>query len=285
LPVGGPARILTPIEGERNVRAFTLLFVCASWLGGLGCQSERDPAEPKAPGDGRRTSMAPWVGGTTGDFGGDCSLCELPAFEALALDDDGPLGFTPGEVLEVVEGVHVGPVRWRDACAEEECHALDLGCPREPPSFAGTKTELRVEIERTGTPVLETCPARAGLQRDSGSYESCIGTYLHIPVRATLATADGLLEAAIDDLDLSVEPGGPSVGLGGRLLRGELEGSLPALLPELEVVEWTLWFDAQGAGADAYLLGEQTDTREENLAQLDTSTGGCQVGFPLSRAQ
>ena len=278
------------------MRAYPILVLCGVSFGWLGCESEPGPGGSKPPDEAPTrnppdeapppASKTPWAsGGTTGDFGGDCALCEEPKLEPIALDDDDVLGFSTQEVLDVVEGGHVGAVRWRAACAHEACDALDPGCPREPLSFGGTETELRVEVARAGDPMLETCPARAGLAWADASVESCIGTYLHIPVRVALATADGLFGAAIDDEELFVEPGGLSLGIGGRLAPEQVDGTLASELPALSNLEWSVWFGSQGAEADLYLLGELVGVHEENLGQLVAGdTSECLVGFPLARA-
>jgi hypothetical protein len=270
------------------MRATLLLVLFGCSLTCLACKSEPSPQPMAEQSGGRTNTPPPWAaGGTTGDFGGDCGQCEEPELEALALDDAGPLGFTPQDVLDVVEGVHVGAVRWRDPCsqAEGECERLDSGCPREAFSFAGDETELRVELERTGAPMLETCPARAAAATDAGGYETCIGTFLRIAVRLTLATADGLFGSTIED-ELVIEPGSSSLGVGGSLTQDQIDGTLLAELPALEAVEWYVSFGAEGAEADLYLLGAPSGLSRPNLGQLEAAgEGECRVGFPLMPAQ
>ena len=57
-------------------------------------------------------------------------------------------------------------------------------------------------------------------------------------------------------------------------------------MSELTQLEWTVWFDSGGAGADVYLLGAPMGVHREILGQLEAAgeTESCFVGIPLARA-
>jgi hypothetical protein len=156
--------------------------------------------------------------------------------EGVALDEVTDLGFSAVEILQHIEGAHAGVARWRDPCAPGVCVAIENGCPRHAPSFAGTTTTLRIDVEHTGE---EATLARC---REGEPGWDC-GELLQIPVRVSLATDDGLLDERFETEIGALEAQGAAVG--GELR--QLSGSLREVLPSVAYVEWNLGLAAERA--------------------------------------
>jgi hypothetical protein len=248
-----------------------------------GDEPRQPTSEPVgAAGQGMQSTPRPNAGGSTRDFGGTCAPCPVPVvLEPIALDDAAAFGFSAEDMLALVEGAHEGTARWRDPCEPGACSTRDEGCPRSAPRFAGTTAVLRVAIESAaGEAGTLRCPGRA-------PHPEC-STGLHVPVRLTVATDDGLLDEAIEG-EIVARPGtagGPVFDTIGVVVES-VAGSLPTALPELGHVEWNFWPTGEGFEADLFVLAPAADAEgasPELLMQLEPvadGDGACRLGIAM----
>jgi hypothetical protein len=247
---------------EITMRPLPIALLCAALL--LASCADDETPESAGPTDEPADDVGamarrPNAGGSTRDFGGNCAPCrEQPERIEVAWDEDGVVGFSPEQTLARVEGAYVNEALWRDPCAEGEC-AHDSDCPREPAGIAGTQTELRLVIERSGTQAtVERCHDGRGTARDASQLEQaaareCPADYMHIPVTVTLRTTDDMLDERIET-EIITAHADDALGIGGDLLdAADVEGQLATALPSLGSVEWSAWFDSK-RGLSLYAL-------------------------------
>ncbi|HMI90258.1 MAG TPA: hypothetical protein VK509_02790, partial [Polyangiales bacterium] len=261
---------------EVTMRAHSIYWALTS-AALIACQDGSAPAammeESKAAAG--QHAVRPEAGGSTRDFGGSCAPCEEPLVEDLALDELSYLGFSAQQLLDLIEGDYAGAAQWRDPCAPGACEAIDDdGCPREAPSFAGTRTVFRIAIERAA----ERATTHRCAEREPTP--DCPG-FLTVPIRIELTTDDGLLDERLES-ELAAEH---AQSAGVSMVLDRFSGSLPTALPALHSVEWGIWTGNPGVEADLFALpAPPSQTPHQLLTQLErvSETGDeCELGIPM----
>ena len=218
-----------------------------AWMALSACAGDAALPPPDMGDDGARDpgpSQTPRVGGSTGDFGGDCA-CDLMRRE-LALDEpDEVLGFAAEDLLSRIEGEYALPMVWGDNC-EGESPGLER-CAGAPPAFTGTTTEVRIAVDAT-----TATSARVDECNRGGPLPQCHTTTMWLPVSGSLRTADGLLDEEFQ-VELSTSTL-DEFGIGAQVGTDELTGALESQVATLNGIEWRFELTSTRARFEVFVV-------------------------------
>ncbi len=224
----------------------------SKWMVALAAVGLWGCAQNAAPGDNGPPAPRPMLGGTTGDFGGDCHCDAIDRVLPIA-EDDSVLGFSGADILTRIEGAYALPIVWGDNCEPGRDGAT---CAASPPAFTGSTTEVQLAIESAAT------EAHVRECNRGGPIPECHITFMRVPVRGTLQTADGLLDEPFA-VDLQTETL-DDFGIGGRTEVDVLAGGLEDAIDHLAAIEWRFEVSATRARFEVFVI---TDPANEGRGQ------------------
>jgi hypothetical protein len=231
----------------------------------------------------------PAAGGSTEDFNGHdgaplCTKVSDATSSRVSLDEVSSMGFSPRQMLDLIEGSYTLPIRWVHPCSDYECGGTacaeaDSGAPEWTRSFVetpftDTQTILRVRVEATG----EAATVRSHAE---GTTE-CDDT-MTIPALLSASSDDGALD---EQLSVQLESNRANVAwVSFERRAAELHGAFSTDLAAGATVELSLAIErvsnevslglrvtvggAGGYSTDPLLQGALLDTGCSNTVSRD----------------